>query len=62
MSYILLNYAFLLFRSVFAEIHGEDFFLNIKLTISETSTEILRKYFFLSMFERIKYCRKFGFL
>ena len=55
MSYILLNYVSLLFRSVFGEILAELFFLNKKLTISETSTEILRKYFFLSFFERGKY-------
>ena len=35
----------------FGEIHRELFFLDIKVTISETSTEILRKFLFLTMFE-----------
>ena len=30
----------------------ENFFLDLKLTISEMSTEILRKFVFLTMFER----------
>ena len=34
------------------------FFLNIKVTKSETSTEILRKFVFLTMFERDKILRK----
>ena len=51
MSHILLNYAFLLFLSILGEIHRELFFLEITVTISEKSTEILRKLFFLTMFE-----------
>ena len=47
MSHIKLNYAFLLFLSIYGKIHREIFFLDIKLTISETSTEILRKFVFL---------------
>ena len=51
-SHILLNYAFLFFLSIFGEIHRELFFLDINVTILETSTEILRNFFFLTMFER----------
>ena len=62
MSYILLNYAFLLLWNIFGEIHSELFFLDkkviisldMKLIISETSTEILRKFVFLTIFERGK--------
>ena len=46
--HILLNYAFLLFWSILVEINREIFFLDIKVTISETRTEILRKLFFLT--------------
>ena len=49
-----LNYAFLLFWSIFVEIHRELFFLDIKVAISETSTEKLRKFVFLTIFERGK--------
>ena len=52
MSHILLNYAFLLFWNIFVEIHRELFFLDIKVAISETSTEILRNFVFLTMIER----------
>ena len=41
-SHIQLNCAFLWFWSIFVEIHRELFFLDIKVTISETSTEIFR--------------------
>ena len=51
MSHILLNSAFLLFLRIFGDIYREIFFFDIKLTISETSTEILRKFVFLTMFE-----------
>ena len=51
MSHILLNYDFLLFCSIYGEIHRELFFLDLKMTILETSTEILRKLVFLTMFE-----------
>ena len=54
MSNILLNYAFLLFWSIFGEIHREIFFLVTKVTLSEMSTEILRKFVFLTMFEKGK--------
>ena len=47
MSYILLNYAFLFFWSSFGQIHIEHYFLDINVTITETSTEILRTLFFL---------------
>ena len=52
MIHILLNYAFLLFWSILGEIHRKSFFLDIKVTISETSTEIFRKFVFLNMFEK----------
>ena len=34
------------------EIHRELFFLDIKVTILQSSTEILRKFVFLTMFEK----------
>ena len=40
------------FFSTFGAIHRELFLLDIKGTISETSTEILRKFVFLTIFER----------
>ena len=58
MSHILLNYSFLLFWSIFVEIHREIFFLVKKVTISETSTEILRKFVILTMFEKWQILRK----
>ena len=57
-SHILLNYAFLLFWSIVGEIYRELFFLDIKVTISETSSEILRKFVFLTMFEKGQILRK----
>ena len=59
---ILLNYAFLLFWRIFFLIHRELLFFDIKVTLSETSTEILRKLVFLAMFERSKSWGKFGFV
>ena len=47
MSHILLNYTFLLFLSILGEIHKDLFILVIKVTISDTSTEILRNVFFI---------------
>ena len=47
MSHTLLNYAFLLFWSIFGEILWELFFLDINVTIAETSTEKLRNLIFL---------------
>ena len=44
MSHILLNYAFLLFLNFLGEIHREHFFIDIKVTISETSTETRANY------------------
>ena len=58
MIHIQLNYAFLLFWSIFGKSHRKLLFLVIKLTISETSTEILRKFVFLNMFEKWKIRRK----
>ena len=51
-SHIELNYAFLLFWSIFGEIHRELLFLVKKVSISERSTEIIRKFVFLNMFEK----------
>ena len=50
----MLNYAFLLFGSIFGKVHRELFSLDIKVIISETNNEILRNFFFLTMFERGK--------
>ena len=52
MSHIQLNYAFLLFWSVFGEIHWKIIFLVKNVTISERSSEILRKFVFLNKFEK----------
>ena len=52
LSHIQLNYAFLLFWSIFGEIQREILVLVKKVTISETSTEILWKLVFLTMFEK----------
>ena len=51
MSHTLLNHAFLLFWRIFGVIHRELFFLDIKVTISVTSTEIVKKFIFLTLFE-----------
>ena len=61
-SHILLNYVFLLFWSSFGEIHSKLLFLEIKVTTSETSTEIVRMFVFLTMYERGKYWGVFGFV
>ena len=53
----MLNYAFLLFWSIYGEIHREHLFLDIKVTIAETSTEILGNFVFLTMFEKGKILR-----
>ena len=45
---------FCFFLSIFEKIHREHFFLDIKVITSEMSTEILRKFVFLTMFERDK--------
>ena len=58
MSHILLNYAFLLFWSILGEIHWQLFFLDIKVTIAETSPEILRIFVFLSIFWKGQILRK----
>ena len=57
-SYIQLNYVFLLFWSIFGEIHRELLFLDQKVTISERRTEILTKFVFLNMFENGQTLRK----
>ena len=46
-----LYYAFLLVRSIFGEVHTEPLFLVKKVTTSEKSTEILRKFVSLYKFE-----------
>ena len=55
---IQLNYAFLLFWSIFGEIHRELIFSVQKKTISEKSTEILRKFVFHNKFETGHIMRK----
>ena len=60
-SHIQLNYFFLLFCCIFREIQRELRFLVKKVTFSETSTEILREFVFLNMFERGKFWGKFEF-
>ena len=52
MSHIQLNYVFLLFRSIFGLVHWKLLFLVQKVTISESSKEILRKFVFLNKFEK----------
>ena len=59
---IQLKYAFQLFWSILGEIHRELLFLVQKVTISEKSTEILRKFVFLNKFEKGKSRGKFGFV
>ena len=55
MSHTQINYAFLLFWSIFGEIYIELPFLVNKVAISERSTEILRKFvlFFLTCFLKV---------
>ena len=55
MSHKLLNYAFLLFLCFLGEIHREHFFIDIKVTMSETSTEIQDILFFLPCLKRANY-------
>ena len=57
-SHIQPNYVFLLFWSIFGEIHRELLFLDQKLAISERRTEILTKFVFLNMFENGKILKK----
>ena len=57
-SHIPLNYAFLLFWSIFRLIHCKLHFLFKKVTISERSTEILRRCVFFNKFEKGQYKRK----
>ena len=52
MSHIQLNYAFLLFISIIGLIHSKHPFLVQKVSISERSTKILRKFVFLNKFEK----------
>ena len=59
MSHIQKNYAFLLFWSILGEIHRELLFLVQKVTISEKSTEILRKFVSLNKFEKGQIQRNF---
>ena len=58
MSHIQLNYDSLLFWSIFGEVHWKLLFLVKKVTISERSTEILRKFVFLNKFEKEQIQRK----
>ena len=52
MSLIQLDYAFLLFLSVFLEIHWKLLLLVKKVNLSERSSEILGKFIFLNKFEK----------
>ena len=54
MSHIQLNYAFVLFWSILGEIHRKIFFLVQKVTLSDRSAEILRKFDYLNKFEKGK--------
>ena len=58
MNHIQLNFAFLFFCRILGEIHRELLLPVKKVTISETSTEILRKFVFLTMFEKWQILRK----
>ena len=58
MSHIQLNYSFLLFWSIFVEIHWKSLFLVQKMTISERIWEILRRFVFLNKFEKGQIQRK----
>ena len=58
MSHTQLNYALLLFWNIFGEFQGKLLFLVKNVTISERSTEILRKFVFLSKFEKGQIQRK----
>ena len=51
-SHTELNYAFLLFWNIFGEIHREHLFLVQKVTISEKSSEKLRKLVFHNKIEK----------
>ena len=57
-SHIQLNSAFVLFWRIFGEIHWKLLFLVKKVTISERSSEILRKFVFLKKFENGQIFRK----
>ena len=46
------NLCFLLFCSIYGEIHRELSFLDIKVTISERNNDIPRKFVLLNMFEK----------
>ncbi len=56
------NNAFLLFWSIFGEIHWKLLFLAKKVTISERSSEILRIFFSSTSLKRGKSRRKFGYV
>ena len=62
LSNIQLNYAFLLFWSIFGEIQREFLFLVQKLRISEKGTEILRNLFLFTSLKWGKSWGKFGFV
>ena len=49
---------FCCFWSIFGEIHRELFFLDTNVTRSKTITEILRKFVFLTMFEKEQILKK----
>ena len=53
---------YLWFLSIFEEIYRELLFLVKNMAISERSSDILRKFAFLNMFEKGPILRKFGFV
>ena len=57
-SHIQLKFAFLLFWCIYGEIQRELLFLFKIMTISERSSELLRKFVFLNKFEKGKIQRK----
>ena len=58
MSHTQLNYAFLWVWSIFGLIHGKILFLVKKVTISERSSEKIRKFVFINRFENGQIQRK----
>ena len=58
MSHIQLIFALLLFWSIFWKFHWKILFLVKKLSLSEGSSEILRKFVFLNKFKKVQILRK----
>ena len=58
MSHLQIKFAFRLFWSILGEIHWKFLFLNIKLTLSERSSDVIGKFVFLNKLEKGKIHRK----